>query len=284
MTYFYKFVILIIIVFLSSCEIINPEEEIPSYIHLDKIDLITDYPTQGSNSHKISDAWVYLDNNLIGVFELPVTLPALAEGKHNLSIKAGIIINGIASSRTAYPFYTVYEQEIELIRQNTFNIDPTVSYLPAATFTVLEDFESAGITWEETSASDTLLNKVYGTDVFEGTSSGAAYLDESRSLFECVSSEKYSLPKGGAPLYLELNYKGSNTLTVGIFSYTLSQIIQKPVLYLNPTSEWKKIYLDLSTAVSSEVNALEYQVFIGALKDEGLVASEIYIDNIKLVH
>jgi len=53
--------------------LINPAEPIPSYIHIDKIDLTTDYSSQGTSSNKITDAWIYVDNELIGAFEMPVT-------------------------------------------------------------------------------------------------------------------------------------------------------------------------------------------------------------------
>jgi len=47
---------------LYSC---NKEEPIPAYIHIDKIDLKTNYSIQGSNSHKIIDAWIYVDDQLL---------------------------------------------------------------------------------------------------------------------------------------------------------------------------------------------------------------------------
>ena len=84
---------LLLILSMSSCEIINPEIKIPSYMHIDSISLNTDYPTQGTNSNKITDAWIYIDGKLTGTFQMPVTFPILAEGNHNLTIRAGIIAN-----------------------------------------------------------------------------------------------------------------------------------------------------------------------------------------------
>ena len=94
----------------SSCELYNPSEPIPAYIHIEKFNLTTDYATQGSNSHKITDAWVYVDDQLIGCFELPATFPVITEGTHKVKIVAGIKVNGIASNRGQYPFYNPYEQ------------------------------------------------------------------------------------------------------------------------------------------------------------------------------
>src|SRR5689334_16065814 len=84
---------------LLSCEIINPEEDIPSYVRAESISLVADSATQGSSASRITDVWLYVDDQPLGVYEMPVSIPVLAEGKHALAIRAGVIVNGIASTR-----------------------------------------------------------------------------------------------------------------------------------------------------------------------------------------
>ena len=60
---------------------------------------------QGTNSEKITDAWIYVNGNLEGVYELPATIPLHYEGLKNLVIYPGIKRNGIAADRKKYPFY-----------------------------------------------------------------------------------------------------------------------------------------------------------------------------------
>src|SRR3954471_3898254 len=82
----------------SGC---NKEEPIPVYVHIEKISLVANPDgfvnsvtgDEGSLSSKISDAWVYVDEQLVGCFELPVTFPVLAEGTHTVKIRAGIKVN-----------------------------------------------------------------------------------------------------------------------------------------------------------------------------------------------
>ena len=57
--------LLVVLFQFSGCEVINPDEEIPSYLYIPKITLNTDYPSQGSNSNGIADGWVYVDDYLI---------------------------------------------------------------------------------------------------------------------------------------------------------------------------------------------------------------------------
>lgn len=69
---------------------------VPSYIHIEKIDVSTVYELYGSDSHKITDAWVYVDGDLQGIYELPATFPILATGQHTIMVRPGIKLNGIA--------------------------------------------------------------------------------------------------------------------------------------------------------------------------------------------
>ena len=90
--------------FFSSCNVINPATPVPSYIRVNSIKLYTDYSTQGSNSNAITDAWVFVDEQVIGVFQMPVNVPILYSGSHTVTIQAGVIVDGIAATRINYPF------------------------------------------------------------------------------------------------------------------------------------------------------------------------------------
>jgi len=98
----------------SACNIINPAEPVPSYVHIEKINLSTTYSPEGSNSSKIADAWVYMDGSLLGCFELPVTFPVIGTGTHSFTIKPGIKVNGIAATRAPYPFFNSYDKIVTL--------------------------------------------------------------------------------------------------------------------------------------------------------------------------
>ena len=65
-----------IILILISC---NKEEEIPSYIEINDFNL-TSNSSFGENTENITDVWIYIDENLQGVYEIPVTFPVLNKG------------------------------------------------------------------------------------------------------------------------------------------------------------------------------------------------------------
>ena len=81
---------IILILLVISCK--KDVNNIPSYVSINSIALSSDA------TDNITDAWVYIDDNLQGVYELPANFPVLAEGKHSLRVRAGIKDNGIAGT------------------------------------------------------------------------------------------------------------------------------------------------------------------------------------------
>ena len=92
----------------SGCSVFDPAEEIPSYLHIDAMTL-TATGNQGSSTSDITDAWVFMDGQLLGGFELPCTIPILAEGAHNFIIRGGVKMNGLSSTRAIYPAWKGWE-------------------------------------------------------------------------------------------------------------------------------------------------------------------------------
>ncbi|MDP4266019.1 MAG: hypothetical protein Q8880_01120 [Bacteroidota bacterium] len=273
---------LLIIMFITSCEVYNPSEIIPSYIKIDKVSFQTTSYTQGSNSSNITDAWVYIDDQTIGSFELPAKIPVLYEGKHSIKIYPGIKINGISSTRGIYPFYTDTVMTANLKKDSILYIKPSFTYSNAK-FEWIESFDNGGISMTKvTSASDTIITKnTTETDkVYGGTYCGQIALTTDKSKFECITLNSYSL-SAGTPVYLELDFKCEQEFTVGLVSEDGTAY---DVLTLNPTSSWKKVYVNLSNAVSSLTGNNKFYVYFQATLTTGLTTSNIYLDNIKLLH
>lgn len=281
---FLRYLSITIIVLFSSCEVFDKEEKIPAYIHIDKINFTTT-SEQGSNSNKITDAWVYIDDEIIGAFELPVTFPVLWEGSHTITVKPGIKLNGISESRAIYPFYNSYTTTVSLVPDSVIEIFPTSSYSSAAKIVWYEAFEDGGITLEKTYRSDTNIFKTSDiTKRFEGDFSGIVNMDASRDFFEIKSSNSFVLPQGGSAVILELNYKCNQKFSVGVFTNTPGQSIQNEVLIINKSDTWNKIYVNLTGRVSENSDAINYNIFFGAFKTEDVAVPEILFDNIRLVH
>lgn len=272
----------------ASC-VENDTDLIPSYVHVDTSYLHTENGLSGSASHRIVDSWLYVDNQQIGVFETPVDIPVLDEGAVNLRFKAGVMANGISDSRRAYEFYDPYETDVVLVKDSVININPVYEYKDNVVFSWIEDFEDLQVSMKKTDISDTCMfitsdntevNPVYGKDAC-----GKIVLtqENSKDFFELISDTTYVLPQDGSPVVLEIDYKTESIITVGVFAFD-PLAHQVSVLNLNPTDTWKKVYVYLTTAITSYINSDYYKVFIGGYLDEDEEESVILIDNIKLLY
>ncbi len=119
----YVFLLILILVFDSSCRKFDGDITVPSYLQIDSLSIYTDYQIQGSNSHKITTVWIYVDDQIIGIYELPTKAPILADGLHKVRLDAGINMDGIRSLRVFYPFYEAIIQDIDFIPLQTINLN-----------------------------------------------------------------------------------------------------------------------------------------------------------------
>jgi hypothetical protein len=280
-------------VFLYSCEnIFHPQAEIPSYITIEKIDLVVQDPyLQGTASHKIIDAWVYINDDLQGIYEMPATFPVLKSGKNSLKIRAGIKDNGISLLRTPYAFFDFYTLSLDLFPDSIVKVAPVVVYSSSAKFPWIEDFEDPGVTIDSVYPSFVRMKRTTNSaEVFEGGASGTVSLDAVNYIFKGESNAAFTLPKGGTSVYLEVNYKTTASINVAVISNNPSGKVEDLALTIIPTdkngvAEWNKIYVNLTSEVSGNPSATDYKiVFYSNITEQGLSSAEISMDNIKLVH
>lgn len=276
---------ILLTIFFGACKKLNPDEPIPAYIHIEKISLKTDYSKQGTSSAKISDAWVYVDDQLIGCFELPTTFPVLYEGMHQIKVRAGIKVNGIAATRSPYPFYEIFVQKAELKRNERLTLNPVVSYVSYAKFNFMENFDGAGIILAPGPAgtADTMKQTFDKKLVFEGNGSGITRLNKNEATFQCISNTSYVLPVGGAPVFLEFNYKCNHSFVAGIYAHTIANTTVVPVIGMNPSENWNKMYVYLTPSVSGASNATDFNIYFSMFNDNS-EDLELLIDNLKLVY
>jgi len=273
---------LFLFISLTSCK---KTDIVPSYIHIDHITLNTVYEVDGSNSSKITDAWVYVDDNLIGIYELPATFPVLATGTHKISVMAGIKIDGIANSRAFYSFYQTYTTNLNLVAEKVDTIAPVVTYYPNKIHW-REDFEEAGIRIIKYTGSDTsFINTTNPADAFQGSFSGVAYLSTAKPYLICVTDSTLDIPENGTPVFLEMNYKTDVYMTVGLLALTSSGTYERiDAMVVNPNTSWNKIYINLTPGVNEDPNTYGFKVFWEANKPDSLTNAKVFIDNLKLLY
>jgi hypothetical protein len=270
---------------LISCEIINPEEDIISNIYIENIRLETDTDL-GTNSSNITDAWLYIDDEFLGVYPLPALIPVLKNGPQDIIIEAGIKKNGITASRISYPYFNRYTTNKDLLPNQTCSISPFVNY-KLNEFPYQENFEGNGtilnvltdtinhsIEKIYSNISDPILGNTYGKIVISG---------EENEIFECRTNS-YPIPTD-KQVYLELDYKASSTFVIGLYA-TNSQTTEKTaIIYLNKKDEWNKIYISLAETINSFGNGYNnFNIFIGMSRNTDQDINELLLDNIRIVY
>ncbi len=284
-TGFITAITLFFLVGLFSCDIINPAEDIPSYVRIDTFKVTVDDFDKGSTSHMITDIWISVGGTNLGVFTMPFTVPSLSTGLQTLTIAPGIKLNGISASRIRYPFYKPVTVDIELIEGEIHLIEPISEYKEECEFRFIEEFEDPGVSFIYGAYSDTSF--IIQRDVVkEGRSSGAIFLTEENSSFEAYIDEDMELPENATPVLLEFDYKSTNEFWVGMYLIEDGVIKWQPLVGIRPSDRWKRFYADLG-GTTTEFNQTDlYRISIVAShnQEDPSVMGEIYLDNIKLIH
>jgi hypothetical protein len=269
---------LLILSCLFSCEVFNVDEDIPSMISIESIEV------DGNYTSKISDAWIYIDNEFQGVFPLPANLPILKTGQQDIIVEGGIKKNGISSSRVNYPYFTSFEISAELLENQNLTLNPKVNY-SFNNFPYDEDFEGVGTSLSVISDSTShTLEKIYDSSNinFGNYYAKSVISGEFGELFECNTPD-FDLPKN-QEVYLEMDYKCNSLIVVGIYANGSSAIDKNTIIYLNQKDDWNKIYISLTEIIANYSDAQDYKLFFAMPRDTSFAQNEMFLDNIKLVY
>ncbi len=235
-------------------------------------------PNQGSEGHNITDMWYYVNGNFKGVFPVGSVMPIVATGNVEITLFAGIKNNGISDTRVPYPPYSQITFTLNIEPGKTYTYSPEFTYNSTAFFYYADDFDGSGSYFN----SDINYNCVvtHNPSKTFGNTGGSYYMTmyDTANVARLIQTSQYFLPNSGAVIYVEMDYKCNQTLTAGLFAENSTWL---PILNITPTSEWKKIYIQLTNTVSSSTYA-NFRFYIEATKE--VANPEIYIDNIKLIY
>jgi hypothetical protein len=277
----YLLILCITAISLFSCE--KQKAIVPGFLKIDDV-ILQAAPTQGSSSDRITDINVFINDQSVGIFELPALIPIQQTGNVNLKIRGVIYKNGQSNEKVDYPFYTTYSLDTTFVPEAQMEITPIVQYQSSAIFDDPwsgEDFET-GVNFNYHPLSDTEFQRVTDpAEAFEGAS-GLAYLTESMDFFEAWSPRFSNIPRNGVDVWLEMDYKCTHRFAISVFVNGTAPANQRSIVFFNPRATYGKVYIELNSVFSTLSGAVNYTLAIGFPKQTGEVA-QFYIDNVKLV-
>jgi len=278
----------------TSCEIINPEEDIPAYIQIDTVVLNSVENETGTPAHRITDVWVSVGETFLGAFPLPATIPVLDEGNRPLIVDAGVIVDGFTAKRMIYPFYTRLLSDIDLTRTEITTVVPEFDYLPIDELDVLllEDFDFGGGTVMgedlDGNPATVIISNTDPINVFEGQASGSIELNNVDNRAIVGSNLPYNtVDDGTRPIFFEMHYKSDSNIEVGVFGYN-EDFIRVGVnffQFFKARENWTKVYVDLKDPISDLRGNFGFKYFQMVLridKSNDQSKSFTYLDNLKI--
>lgn len=282
----YRFLALSLWLILESCDQ-SPSPEV-AYLNIKEMAL-SNSAAGGMPTSKFQTLWVEQNGKQLGAFTPPCTIPVYSGDQNTFRFIPGIALNGSSYLFNQYEMVApiVVNKELQVgedwqINKLEFNYKENIYLF------VVEDFEDVGLNFIPTQNSDTMLLRT--SDPLErleianmnNSKSGKVAL-QPVSKAEFKSIQAFDLPKFGANVWLELDYKTSTPLTLGIYSNEPLQSLQTPVVTLYANDEWNKVYLNLVSEVSGHPDAVNYNLFFGAINSTDSTV-EFFIDNLKLLY
>ena len=279
---------LLLLLGFTACVKNNPDPswlEVTAWSLQSNIDLSGD---EGELSHNITEAWVLIDDKVIGVFQVPFKIPILKDGMCNIKIYPAIKNNGISATKKIYPFLEVYEVNQTLTKNQTLTLNPVTKYKSVTQFWI-EDFEGVNISLTD-DPNTSLANCETSNEnlqPFNGNLYGKVSMNSIDSLWVAYTEDDIFIAKG-KEAYLEIDYHNTNSLTTGLIYVSPSGVTNNINIRLNAqnpeTVVWKKIYIELRELIGSSPNSSNFLQSFSCYLDPGQISTEILIDNIKVVY
>jgi hypothetical protein len=286
MKYFLHVTIFMVATLFYSCNIINPAEEIPTYIQIDSVQVKPTLTSKhGSVNHKITDVWVYYNRDIVGPFELPARIPILAKDQGQIQILAGIYQDGLSVTRIRYPFFTVDTFSFKASPAEIIKHTPIFNYRTADTPGIsylIEDFEQGNIFAKRYNNDTTVVRTNTAGEVFEGDWSGLIRFNDTMDNAESITSQSYNLPPN-REAYLEINYKSDLAFDIGTEILYQGTYVNTTIISLKSTKQWNKVYVKLG-GFADTFQGGSFKFAFKVNKPSGVGSASVYLDNFKIIY
>lgn len=270
----------------NSCK---KDIEIPSYIHVKALDFKTN-AGQGTDLQGITHVGVFINDNLEGIFEAPVTFPVLRKGDFIVELRAYV-------KRTAreglinYTLLSGYRESATLVEGKVDTITPVFEYQGNTKFEWLDDFnantKSIVVDTNQSTIDTIFITKNQGPGV---DSSLYAYIDmgtQANPFFSIETQDQFSLPLDGRDVFLEFHYKTNVPVLVGLFEFAPNGDFNgalPSVQTITTNGEWRKAYIYLNDELINVPFGTKYKVFFRAINGDAGIRGEVFLDNLKLMY
>ncbi|MBK7340915.1 MAG: hypothetical protein IPQ10_11365 [Saprospiraceae bacterium] len=277
---------IIAVMLLFGCSSFNTEEAVPSYINIKNYSLSSN-GNQGSIHHNFQDAWMYVNGDYAGAYQIPFNIPVLSTGNSTIRITPGIRVNGSQTEARIYPFIKAYETSQLLAPGLSTLINPIYEYESDVFFPLNEDFDFTHFFTKDIDGDlETKMVLSASADSYEGANSGIIRVDSIHQNYIGGYEKSINIPVTPNRVYIELHFKSTVNFYVGLYGIIPgSTPVDLVVARLNPKTEWTKVYFDF-TELTNSSGATSYQPVIQLQydKEKPEIDQVVQIDNLKIIY
>jgi len=264
------------------------EADIPTFLVIDEFEFTT-VDSQGSASSFIRDVWVYENNEFLGAFELPATVPVIGEGERQVTLFPGIREDGSSERPRLFFLYDTDTFSYDAKSGEEIYYKPSTTYDERIRFSFIEDFEDGNLFAADFDGNDS-TGLVRTTDeVFEGNYSGKIAVTDSFPAVVVGTANAFGpFLERGTQVFFEFDYNCDVPLTIGYLGLDgQGQQVDFLKVTLLPTEGWRKAYINFSEEFRLD-QVVAAQMLIRVDLDERFGQSgdqgRALLDNLKLIH
>jgi len=282
-----------------ACELINPEEELPSFVAVEEAEVVL--PTG-----EIVRGWRHMPSVQLlvaglyeGTFEAPVVVPSEQAGENiELDLLPTIWTNGDPYTQSFYPFLRAETQFGTLAERDTTRLTARFNYLSDTLIEAIYsiDFESPQIPLAQVDAADSgavaLVRRT--TNPFQGIGCGCATLTEEKPILNLRTSEPFLDRGDGTQLWAEVRYRGGIKFGFRVGSPLPGTDPTDPLLGFVPSgaiipranaepNTWQTVYYDLRPIVNTIPAGQQLYLAFLSFLPSNVSQADICFDYIRLL-
>jgi hypothetical protein len=250
----------------SSCEIINPSEELPAYISFQEPRVSAPGDTAFRSNSGVRNIWLYHGGFLQGVYQLDPevdtngrVIPFLQLDRSDFFIEGGIYETGQSSFQIPFPFWDRVSFDWQASAGETLVVSPVFHYADESQYEmpVSVTFEGGGLDFDPFSTGlqgDSTFFKLRSDDVYRGGGSGIVEFGPGDQFFEAINSIPFRTVQS-SNIFAEITYKSTVAFTVGLIYGSVNEPHKRAIVTVSPSNDWNTIYVHMVTEVRNILNA-----------------------------
>jgi len=278
------FPVLLAVVAFYSCNLTRSAQPEPTYIHIDSFSF-SPSSVSGVTTHEITSVWAYYNNNPIGTFDLPATIPVIANGSGVLELSPGITIDGLNALTGAYPFYQIDTFSFTAQPGKIINHEAHTQFYDDVVIKTIADFTISNEFYLWKQGGQVPITRPLVDSETEGGNNGqlgSIYITAAGDSSVDSSALAFPIPSGSA--FIELDYTCDMSFSIGLQANIVGGISASPFYFVGvfPSGQWQKMYVNVAD-FAAQYKAESYNLYIKAVLPPGQAAGRVLLDNIQLV-